>query len=132
MIPNQISPVHDLQRLSINDNGDGDDNSDVASTSSSSSSSIPRSLVVLYSTETGNAQDVAERLGREAERWRWDVEVISAEDFELVGAHPSITTHLTLQSVHTPHSPAHPLRRIYDWQWRAQRHVPPSLEGALE
>ncbi|TIA89805.1 hypothetical protein E3P99_01910 [Wallemia hederae] len=83
MIPNQISPVQDLQRLTINDGDDGDSDAASTSSSSSSSSSIPRSLVVLYSTETGNAQDVAERLGREADRWRWDVEVISAEDFEL-------------------------------------------------
>ena len=44
-----------------------------------------RELVIVYSTETGNAQDIAERLHREAERWRWMVHVYDVEDFDVVG-----------------------------------------------
>ncbi|TIB93602.1 riboflavin synthase domain-like protein [Wallemia mellicola] len=42
-----------------------------------------RELVIVYSTETGNAQDIAERLHREAERWRWMVHVYDVEDFDV-------------------------------------------------
>jgi flavodoxin len=43
------------------------------------------SLLILYGTETGNAQDVAERIGRDAIRHRSRARVIAMEEYSLVG-----------------------------------------------
>ncbi|MCO5554490.1 hypothetical protein L7F22_008019 [Adiantum nelumboides] len=40
-------------------------------------------LSVLYATQTGNAQDVAERIGREAEHQHFDTLVIPIDGFDL-------------------------------------------------
>ncbi|XP_057850064.2 NADPH-dependent diflavin oxidoreductase 1 isoform X1 [Cryptomeria japonica] len=40
-------------------------------------------LLVLYASQTGNAQDVAERIGREAERRQCNLAVLSMEDFDV-------------------------------------------------
>lgn len=45
-----------------------------------------RSALVLYGSETGNAQDVAEELGRLAERLRFTVRVSQLDDVRLVRA----------------------------------------------
>jgi len=45
----------------------------------------PRSALVLYGTETGNAQDVAEEVGRLTERLRFETTVIDLDSVELVG-----------------------------------------------
>lgn len=42
----------------------------------------PRSLVILYATETGNALDAAERLGREAERRGCPIRMLSLDEFD--------------------------------------------------
>jgi flavodoxin len=43
-----------------------------------------RRALVLYGSETGNAQDVAEELGRIAERLRFDTEVAELNAINLV------------------------------------------------
>ena len=48
-----------------------------------------RSALVLYGSETGNAQDVAEELGRLAERLRFDTEVVELNAISLVCARQS-------------------------------------------
>lgn len=45
-----------------------------------------RSALVLYGSETGNAQDVAEEIGRLTERHRFDTTVIDLDSIELVRA----------------------------------------------
>jgi sulfite reductase alpha subunit-like flavoprotein len=47
-------------------------------------SSQTRRALVLYGSETGNAQDVAEELGRIAERLRFDAEVAELNAINLV------------------------------------------------
>jgi sulfite reductase alpha subunit-like flavoprotein len=43
-----------------------------------------RTALVLYGSETGNAQDVAEELGRLCERLRFDTRVAALDSIELV------------------------------------------------
>jgi sulfite reductase alpha subunit-like flavoprotein len=43
-----------------------------------------RRALVLYGSETGNAQDVAEELGRLAERLRFDAQVTELDAIKLV------------------------------------------------
>lgn len=43
-------------------------------------------ILVLYASETGNAQDVAERTGREIRRRGGRCTVLSMEDFDIVSA----------------------------------------------
>lgn len=45
---------------------------------------ITKRLLILYASETGNAMDAAERLGREAERRCCPVAVRSIDDFDPV------------------------------------------------
>ena len=47
-----------------------------------------RRALVLYGSETGNAQDVAEELGRLAERLRFDTEVAELNAVSLVRKAP--------------------------------------------
>ncbi|TIB03847.1 hypothetical protein E3P94_00388 [Wallemia ichthyophaga] len=70
------------------DGGDGDNNGENnndnnTSNNANNSNSTQRPLTIVYSTETGNAQDVAERLGRLGERWRWEVRVCEADEFDI-------------------------------------------------
>jgi flavodoxin len=48
------------------------------------STSEERRALVLYGSETGNAQDVAEEMGRIAERLRFDTEVAEMNAVSLV------------------------------------------------
>lgn len=61
---------------------------------SAMASTIPaRSALVLYGSETGSAQDVAEEMGRIAERLRFDTEVAELNAINLVcKAHDLIVT----------------------------------------
>lgn len=43
-----------------------------------------RSALVLYGSETGNGQDVAEEIGRLTERLRFDTTVVDLDSVELV------------------------------------------------
>jgi len=43
-----------------------------------------RSALILYGSETGNAQDVAEELGRICERLRFETQVAELNDIDLV------------------------------------------------
>lgn len=43
-----------------------------------------RRLVVLYGTQTGCAQEVAERLGRVAKKWQFKTRVVSLGTYEKV------------------------------------------------
>lgn len=42
-----------------------------------------RSLLVLYGSQTGTAQDTAERVGREAKRFHFDVRVLAMDDYDV-------------------------------------------------
>ena len=42
-----------------------------------------RNIVVLFGSQTGTAQQVAERIGREGERLHFHVEVTSMDNFEI-------------------------------------------------
>ena len=42
-----------------------------------------RTALILYGSETGNSQDVAEEVGRLAERLRFDTTVLDLDSFEL-------------------------------------------------
>jgi flavodoxin len=44
----------------------------------------PRRALVVYGSETGNAQDVAEEMGRIAERLRFDTDVAELNAISLV------------------------------------------------
>lgn len=44
----------------------------------------PAKLLILYATQTGNALDAAERIGREAERRGCAASVRSIDDFDAV------------------------------------------------
>ena len=44
-----------------------------------------RRLLVLYGSQTGTAQDVAERIGREAWRRRFSARVLAMDDYSLSG-----------------------------------------------
>lgn len=53
-----------------------------------------RSALILYGSETGNAQDVAQEIARLTERLRFDTTVIDLDSIELVCAmFPSLTVH---------------------------------------
>jgi len=43
-----------------------------------------RKLLVLYASQTGNALDAAERIGREAERRGLPASVVSTDEFDTV------------------------------------------------
>lgn len=45
-----------------------------------------RSLLILYATETGNAQDAADYIARESRRIRLQCRVLSVESYSLVSA----------------------------------------------
>lgn len=53
-----------------------------------------RTALILYGSETGNAQDVAEELGRICERLRFDVQVSEMNDEDIVRPFKS-TSHRT-------------------------------------
>ena len=44
----------------------------------------PRDLLILYGSETGCAEDVAERIGRQARRRRFRVRVVAMDDYDKV------------------------------------------------
>jgi sulfite reductase alpha subunit-like flavoprotein len=45
---------------------------------------MTRSLVILYGSETGCAQDVAENLGRQARRRHFKTKVMAMDDYDKV------------------------------------------------
>ena len=47
-------------------------------------------LLILYATQTGNAMDAAERIGREAERRACPVSLLSIDQFDPVCMNPSL------------------------------------------
>lgn len=47
-----------------------------------------KKLLILYASQTGNAMDAAERLGREAERRGCPVTLRSIDDFDAVSPNP--------------------------------------------
>ena len=44
-----------------------------------------RQLLILYGSQTGTAQDVAERIGREAKRRHFSTRVIPLDSYNVVG-----------------------------------------------
>lgn len=57
-----------------------------SNTSSSQSSDVEeeRSLTVLYATQSGSAQDVAERIGRQARRRHVQARLFSMDEYDVV------------------------------------------------
>ena len=51
---------------------------------SSENAESSRSLTILYATETGNAQDVSERLARQCRRLHFSAQVHSIDEYEVV------------------------------------------------
>lgn len=45
----------------------------------------PRTALVLYGSETGNAQDVADEIGRLTERLRFQTVVLDLDSIDIVG-----------------------------------------------
>lgn len=45
---------------------------------------MERRLLVLYGSQTGTAQDVAERVGREAKRRHFTARVLAMDEYEIV------------------------------------------------
>lgn len=45
---------------------------------------MDRSLLILYGSETGCAQDVAETLGRQARRRHFKIRILAMDDYEKV------------------------------------------------
>lgn len=45
---------------------------------------MARKLLVLYGSQTGTAEDVASRIGREARRLRFDTTVVSMDEYDKV------------------------------------------------
>lgn len=45
---------------------------------------LDRNLIILYGSQTGCAQDVAERIGREARRRHFRAKVIAMDDYDKV------------------------------------------------
>ena len=100
-----------------------------------------RSLLILYATETGNAQDAADYIARECRRIRFQCHVASVDSYSLVSA-----------SAHCNCEPCHQIitiadgshlrkyfgfRRIHHWFWcRTSIHdspmdKPPSFRSAI-
>ena len=53
-----------------------------------------RSALILYGSETGNAQDVADEIGRLTERLRFDTTVLDLDSIELV-RRASVVVHIS-------------------------------------
>lgn len=52
---------------------------------SASSAAGERHFTILYGTQTGNAQDVAERMARQARRRRIATDVCAMDEYDIVG-----------------------------------------------
>jgi sulfite reductase alpha subunit-like flavoprotein len=52
----------------------------------------PKKPLILYATQTGNALDAAERMGREAERRGCSVHLLSLDQYDAVRLFPSISS----------------------------------------
>lgn len=61
----------------------------------------PRNLLILYGSQTGSAQDVAERIGREAKRRRYRVRVCSMDSYDKVIISRDIRTHVVMLKGYT-------------------------------
>jgi flavodoxin len=46
---------------------------------------LERDLLILYATETGNAQEVADRVARQCRRLHFKSRVVNIESYSLVG-----------------------------------------------
>lgn len=70
-----------------------------------------RNLTILYATETGNAQDVSERLSRHVKQYHFETRVFSVDNFPLVCfiSFPSSvqSTLTTLSGGNSPGDPNH-------------------------
>lgn len=62
-----------------------------------------RKLLVLYATETGNAQDVAERIAREAERRYYAPVLQSTASYEPVRPSESFSSAVIFQLIESLH-----------------------------
>ena len=96
-----------------------------------------RSLLILYATETGNAQDAADYIARECRRIRFQCRVASVDSYSLVR---SLALYLSLNNIAISDGSHFRkyccIRRIYHWFWcRTSIHdsymdKPPSFRSA--
>lgn len=56
---------------------------------------VERHFTILYGSETGNSQDVAERIARQARRRRIGTSVYSMDDYDIVSWHTSFKEDLS-------------------------------------
>ena len=81
-----------------------DDASEASSSYGESSIGPPDHVVILYASETGDSQDIAERTGREFRRLGRRCVVISMEMFDIVSQY-YLSTRLILAQFDLPHIP---------------------------
>ena len=53
-----------------------------------------RRVVVLYASQTGTAEEVAERIGRELRRRHFRVKVVAMDDYDIVCVMPSLSNRI--------------------------------------
>ncbi len=59
-------------------------NSDGQSSHDAGSGPHERRFKIIYASQTGTAEDLAERIARQAERKRWEAQVVNVADYEVV------------------------------------------------
>ncbi|GLB44575.1 putative component of the cytosolic iron-sulfur (Fe-S) protein assembly (CIA) machinery [Lyophyllum shimeji] len=84
----------------------------------------PRSLLILYATETGNAQDVADRVARHCRRIAFQCRVVSAEAFS---APELLSEPLVVFVVSTTGSGVEPRSMSAFWAQLLRADLPPDL-----
>ena len=100
-----------------------------------------RSLLILYATETGNAQDAADYVARECRRIRFQCRVASVDSYSLVSASALYNCepcHQIITIADGSHLGKYcGFRRIHHWFWcRTSIHdspmdKPPSFRSAI-
>lgn len=94
-----------------------------------------RSALVLYGSETGNAQDMAEDLGRLCSRLRFRTDVDELDAVDLVCSHTMWPHYVSLLGTDrmvelTPTVSTGLLRHLNHWPRRHASQLPPFLEKA--
>ena len=107
----------------------------------SSDTEEARCLLILYATETGNAQDTADYIARECRRIRFQCRVASVDSYSLVRTLAHFTGKLSLNNyffADRSHLRKYcRFRRIHHWFWcRTSIHdspmdKPPSFRSAI-
>ncbi|PSR76808.1 hypothetical protein PHLCEN_2v8189 [Hermanssonia centrifuga] len=90
---------------------------------------IPRELTILYATETGNAQDVAERLARYCRRLHFSVRMFSIDEYSMENI---ISEHLIIFLIATAGSGREPRTMTPFWNMLLRSDLPHDLFDHLE